>query len=72
MKGLFLLTDKPVIYCANVGEDQLGDADDEFVGRLSAVAKAEGAGPSPSAPKSRRSWPTWNPAKRPSSFGARR
>lgn len=44
VKGLFLLTDKPVIYCANVGEDQLGDAADEFVGRLSAVAKAEGAG----------------------------
>lgn len=44
VRGLFLLTDKPVIYCANVGEGQLGNKDDAFVSRLAAVAKAEGAG----------------------------
>ncbi len=44
IKGLLLLTDKPIIYCANVGEEQLGDDNDEHVSRLAAVAKAEGAG----------------------------
>ncbi|MGI6152019.1 MAG: redox-regulated ATPase YchF [Christensenellales bacterium] len=44
VKGLFLLTDKPVIYCANVSEEQLGNREDPFVARLAALAQAEGAG----------------------------
>jgi len=44
VKGLFLLTSKPVIYCANVSENQLGDGNDPYVSRLAAVARAEGAG----------------------------
>ncbi|MGI6193504.1 MAG: redox-regulated ATPase YchF [Christensenellales bacterium] len=44
VKGLFLLTAKPVIYCANVSEDQLGDKNDPYIARLASVAKAEGAG----------------------------
>jgi len=43
VKGLFLLTDKPVIYVANIAEDQLGE-EVEAVGRLYEEAAKEGAG----------------------------
>ena len=44
VKGFFLLTAKPVIYCANVAEGQLGEKNDPFVARLKTVADTEGAG----------------------------
>jgi ribosome-binding ATPase len=41
---LFLLTNKPVLYVANVGEAQLGhEGDDPLVSSLAALAKREGA-----------------------------
>ncbi len=40
---LFLLTDKPIIYVANVGEDQLGKADDPRVAAVRRIAEAHGA-----------------------------
>ena len=43
LPGLFLLTTKPMIYAANVAENQIGQ-DNPFVDRLAALAKAEGAG----------------------------
>lgn len=42
IKSLFLLTTKPVIYAANIAEDELGE-DNRYVDRLKAVANAEGA-----------------------------
>ena len=39
---LFLLTDKPVIYVANIGEDEIG-VETEALSRLRAAAKEEGA-----------------------------
>ena len=43
MKTFNLLTDKPVIYAANVSEDDLADdgASNEFVGRVRAFAAEE-------------------------------
>lgn len=41
--GLFLLTDKPVIYVANISEDQLGREDIPAVEALTAIAHEEGA-----------------------------
>ncbi|HNX62271.1 MAG TPA: redox-regulated ATPase YchF [Candidatus Limiplasma sp.] len=43
--GWFLLTDKPVIYAANIAEDDVGKPDDELpmVKQVEAIAKAEGA-----------------------------
>lgn len=41
--GMFLLTGKPVIYVANIQEDDIGSTDNELVNRLYQVAKAEGA-----------------------------
>ena len=44
LKGLFLLTTKPVIYCANIAEDELGQAENDYVKALREVAQEEGAG----------------------------
>ena len=41
--GWFLLTDKPVIYAANIAEDEIGDEANPFVRAVQAVAKAEGS-----------------------------
>ncbi len=43
LAGLFLLTAKPVIYVANLGEDQLGEGG-PLLAAVSRVAEAEGAG----------------------------
>lgn len=43
VKGMFLLTAKPVIYVANVGEDDVGGTPNDYVQELYALAKAEGA-----------------------------
>src|SRR5207244_3044192 len=40
---LFLLTGKPVLYIANIGEDQVGRKDDPRVAGVAALAKEEGA-----------------------------
>ena len=43
--GWFLLTDKPVIYAANIAEDDVGKPEDELplVRQVKAIARAEGA-----------------------------
>lgn len=41
VKSFFLLTDKPVIYCANVSEDQTGG--NEYTKAVEEYAKAEGS-----------------------------
>lgn len=41
IKSLFLLTDKPVIYCANVGEEDIADGNG-YSERVKAYAKDEG------------------------------
>lgn len=45
LKGWFLLTDKPVIYAANISEDDIGKPDSELplVMNVEKIAKAEGA-----------------------------
>ena len=43
IKGLFLLTTKPVIYVANISEDDLGGEPNDYVKALYAIAKNEGA-----------------------------
>lgn len=44
MKGLFLLTTKPVLYVANVSEDEVGDADNiEYVKQIRDFAATEKA-----------------------------
>ena len=45
VKGWFLLTDKPVLYAANIGEDQIGATEDSIPGvnPLKALAASEGA-----------------------------
>lgn len=42
VKSLFLLTDKPVIYCANVGEEDIGGGN-EFSEKVKEYAKSEGS-----------------------------
>ena len=44
IRSCFLLTDKPVIYVANIAEDDIGAQDNAYVQALQAVARAEGAG----------------------------
>ncbi len=44
VKGLFLLTSKPVIYCANISEEEIGDGENPFVRQLSELAREENAG----------------------------
>ncbi|MDD3400870.1 MAG: redox-regulated ATPase YchF [Eubacteriales bacterium] len=43
VEGMFLLTSKPVIYVANIQEDDIGNDNNELVKRLYEVARAEGA-----------------------------
>ena len=43
IRGWFLLTDKPVIYAANIGEDAIGDPDDPRVHEVEEAAAREGA-----------------------------
>ena len=42
-KNFFLLTTKPVIYCANVSEDDLGQPDNDYVKLVREIAKNENA-----------------------------
>lgn len=42
-KGFFLLTTKPVIYSANVGEDDLAQPDNDYVKQVKEIAKQENA-----------------------------
>ena len=44
IKTLFLLTSKPVIYVANISEDDLGAEPNDYVKKLYEVEKKEGAG----------------------------
>ena len=41
--SFFLLTTKPVIYCANISENDLGKQENEYVQRVKDFAKQEGA-----------------------------
>ncbi len=43
LRELFLLTDKPVLYVANIGEAQLGKDSDPHVRAVEELARAEGA-----------------------------
>ncbi len=43
MKHLQLLTQKPVLYVCNIGEDEIGSPDNEHVKHVKDVAEAEGA-----------------------------
>ncbi len=43
VKGMFLLTGKPVIYVANVSENDVGGPENPYVQSLYAIAKTEGA-----------------------------
>ena len=43
IRSWFLLTDKPVIYAANIGEDAIGDPDDPRVRAVEEAAAREGA-----------------------------
>lgn len=41
VNGFFLITTKPVIYCANIGENEIGKADNEYVKQVQDFAKSE-------------------------------
>ncbi len=43
IKELFLLTDKPIIYVANISEDEIGESELPMVEKLYAIAKKENA-----------------------------
>ena len=43
VKSFFLLTDKPVIYCANIGEEDISNPENEFVLQVKQQAKEENA-----------------------------
>lgn len=43
-KDAFLLTSKPILYVANVGEDEVGGDDNEYVKQVKELAQSEGAG----------------------------
>lgn len=43
VKDFFLLTTKPVIYCANIGENDIGKQDNDYVVAVSQFAKGEGS-----------------------------
>lgn len=43
VQGFFLLTDKPTLYCANIGEDEIGKPDNKYVKLVKDYAKTEGA-----------------------------
>ena len=43
-KDAFLLTSKPILYVANIGEDEIGSEDNEYVKKVRELAASEGAG----------------------------
>ncbi len=43
-KDAFLLTSKPILYVANIGEDEVGGEDNEYVKQVKELAASEGAG----------------------------
>ncbi len=43
IKGFFLITSKPVIYCANISDVNLSDTEKSYVDSLKALAEKEGA-----------------------------
>ena len=43
VNSFFLLTTKPVIYCANISENDIGNEDNEYVKKVREYAKNEGA-----------------------------
>jgi len=43
-KDAFLLTSKPILYVANIGEDEVGGDDNEYVKQVKELAASEGAG----------------------------
>ena len=43
-KDAFLLTSKPILYVANIGEDEVGEDDNEYVKQVKELAASEGAG----------------------------
>lgn len=43
VEGFFLLTDKPVLYCANIGESEIGKPENKYVSLVKNRAKEENA-----------------------------
>ena len=43
VQSFFLLTDKPTLYCANIGEDEIGKDDNKYVKVVKEYAEKEGA-----------------------------
>ena len=43
VQGFFLLTDKPVLYCANIGENEIGKPDNKYVSLVKERANSENA-----------------------------
>lgn len=43
VEGFFLLTDKPVLYCANISEDEINKPDNEYVKIVKEIADSESA-----------------------------
>ena len=43
VNGFFLITTKPVIYCANIGEKDIGSNDNKYVKQVQDFAKSEGS-----------------------------
>ena len=43
VNGFFLITTKPVIYCANIGESEIGKEDNKYVKQVQEFAKNEGS-----------------------------
>ena len=43
-RDAFLLTSKPILYVANIGEDEIGNEDNEYVKQVKELAASEGAG----------------------------
>ncbi|MBO7508593.1 MAG: redox-regulated ATPase YchF, partial [Clostridia bacterium] len=43
VQSFFLLTDKPTLYCANIGENEIGKEDNQYVKQVKEYAEKEGA-----------------------------
>ncbi len=43
VNGFFLITTKPVIYCANIGESEIGKEDNKYVKQVQEFANGEGS-----------------------------
>ncbi len=43
IKGYFLITDKPIIYCANIKDDEIGCNDNSYVQKVKELANQEGS-----------------------------